>query len=677
MEAPTSTYQTESPLVGDGARVASKRPLLKRLVGLGLAAACAGAVTMRSSAAPAANFMMSKGECDLTLESLQIPDSKNSSMLWAHMEVSVVSSCTTDVDVLVKYRADGTDMDYLWATMQEVQAGATGAFTLARLRAKTKYAYSIYVSQTGKSNENMYKMINGTFTSAATGVPRFDDGPLATITGTPSWQTLSFKYAATVSPASTTAAAPSTPSAPAARRLQEEPTPDEPSAADDGGDDDAGLTAEGLVAIDSDGYVVFFYRGTGIMAWDATDAATLVIAKELDGGEKEWADDDGGDRRRLETHVGSSAFVEIDAKGIMQNTLVQACSGAPLNANELTHEALYDATTGNVLGLASKYGRFPNVTVQSTSGHYKAENFVGEEVIMWNRHKGERTTVLDIFDYVTPEKDMFESGAWYAEAKKESCSGKKKIEAVEYSKLDSVSVGPSGNLIVTSKNLNAIFSFTMNPVALEWTISPSITSDYAFAKESDAFYGPQNAVQLADGGVLVFDGGYGRPGCTDTNTDGCFSRIAKYTLTAATKHADATATLGYQFEYPVDVSAANGTATTADGGHAQYAKASLHDLYNPVGGSVYELESGAFLMSFAEGLANDRKYNLEGSIVTVEVDKHGDLVSLIEMPHSDESGDLSSMGSYRVKPWSTIGGESPQAPSDKTEVVSSSNGHGK
>ena len=81
-------------------------------------------------------------------------------------------------------------------------------------------------------------------------------------------------------------------------------------------------------------------------------------------------------------------------------------------------------------------------------------------------------------------------------------------------------------------------------------------------------------------------------------------------------------------------------------------------------------------MAFAEGLANDREYNMRGSIVTVEADKHGGLVSLVDVPHSDESGDLASMGVYRVKPWATIAGESPKAPTDKTEVDSSSNSHG-
>ena len=669
MEAPHDTYQS-APLVGAVDLRDAKRSSPFRGVAVAAAAllALAGAAGALRGAAPelSTDLMASKGECDVSLDFLQVPDGKNASMLWAHMGVTVVSTCTTDVDVLVKYKADGSTMADLWASKATLVPGGTGTFTLARLRPKAKYGYWIYVSQSGKANENMYVMLNGTFTSASTGVPRFDDGPLATVTGTPSWQTLSFKYAADVAVAKATDAVVDQPSGPT-RRLQDAPA----VPADD--DDAAGFAAEGLVAIDTEGYVVFYYRGTGIVAWDGTDAETLVLTKELEGGTKAYVDGDGN------TWTGDTAFLEIDAKGIMQHQTVVECSGKPLNSNGLTHEAAYDKETGNVLSLMSKYGRFPNVTVLDTAGHYKAENFVGESVVMWNRHKGTYETVLDVFDYATPEKDMFASPAWYKEAKKESCSGKKKIEAVEFSKLDSVSVGPSGNYVVTSKNLNAIFSFSRNPVALEWTLSPSIDSDYAFDKAADAFYGPQGARQLADGSLLVFDGGYGRPGCGDSNdaatksVDGCFSRVARYSLAeAASKHDAATATLEWQFEYPRSLEAGANATTSADGGHALYEQAMLHDLYNPIGGSVYELDKGTFLLAFAEGLANDRKYNMEGSIVAVEVDKHGNVDALVDVPHSVESGDLSSMGSYRVLPWATIAGETVQFPSDKTIVESKS-----
>ena len=219
----------------------------------------------------------------------------------------------------------------------------------------------------------------------------------------------------------------------------------------------------------------------------------------------------------------------------------------------------------------------------------------------------------------------------------------------------------------------------MHPVALEWTLSPSVASDYAFDREADAFYGPQNAMQLADGSVVVFDGGYGRPGCGDSNdasaksVDGCFSRVARYTLKdAASKHDTATATLEWQFEYPLDVAAAANATTTRDGGHSKFSQAMLHDLYNPIGGSAYELEVGTFVVSFAEGLANDRKYNMEGSIVSAEVDKHGAVASLVDVPHSTESGDLSSMGSYRLMPWGSISGETVQFPADKALASTSS-----
>ena len=61
-----------------------------------------------------------------------------------------------------------------------------------------------------------------------------------------------------------------------------------------------------------------------------------------------------------------------------------------------------------------------------------------------------------------------------------------------------------------------------------------------FSRDADEFYEPRSVSQLADGRLLVFDGGASRPGCrggggTSPARAGCYSRAALYRLDFMTK----------------------------------------------------------------------------------------------------------------------------------------------
>ena len=84
----------------------------------------------------------------------------------------------------------------------------------------------------------------------------------------------------------------------------------------------------------------------------------------------------------------------------------------------------------------------------------------------------------------------------------------------------------------------------------------------------------------------------------------------------------------------------------------------VRDLYNFDGGSVRRLESGRILVAFTSPYST-RLYDEKYSMRAYEVDKDGEAIVSIVVPHS---GPLGGMGSYRFVPMKTVSGESRDAP---------------
>ena len=65
------------------------------------------------------------------------------------------------------------------------------------------------------------------------------------------------------------------------------------------------------------------------------------------------------------------------------------------------------------------------------------------------------------------------------------------------------------------------------------------------------------------------------------------------------------------------------------------------------------------LVAFTQGTTN-RAYNPDGSVYAWEVDGQELPHSTIKMPRCSTSDD--DQGAYRLKPWTTVGGESTECP---------------
>ena len=76
--------------------------------------------------------------------------------------------------------------------------------------------------------------------------------------------------------------------------------------------------------------------------------------------------------------------------------------------------------------------------------------------------------------------------------------------------INSVSVGPQGNFILSSRHRQQILSVAADFQAIEWQLGGP-GSDYGFPNPSDRFYAQHQATQLPNGNILLFDNGARRP----------------------------------------------------------------------------------------------------------------------------------------------------------------------
>ena len=259
--------------------------------------------------------------------------------------------------------------------------------------------------------------------------------------------------------------------------------------------------------------------------------------------------------------VANSQLQQISPLGALRAQYVSACTGDPLNYNQITHECRVDATSarGDVLTTRMKGKLLPDTDVRDFfkpdlgTLRTKADTFYGSEIVRWNREANVVEPLYDLFDFASPEKDMF-AFAW--NAVDASCSGNATRAGVEYHHVSSVSVGSDANYIVASRELSTIWSLAHDGSGVQWTLSSELaSSDYSFEHARDAFYQPHDVLQLPNGHLLVVDDGLNRPGCTEQVTANCFSRAIVYRLDWETRAVSVV----WQFEFPLELHAASWT----------------------------------------------------------------------------------------------------------------------
>ena len=166
--------------------------------------------------------------------------------------------------------------------------------------------------------------------------------------------------------------------------------------------------------------------------------------------------------------------------------------------------------------------------------------------------------------------------------------------------INSVSIGPRGNVILSVRGRNQVVSLSPDLSAVEWQLHGP-DSDYEFPNPADRFYGQHTAAQLANGNVLLFDNGWTRPEAEG----GKYSRALELRLDAAA------GTAVKVWEYRL-----------------------TPDYYAPSNGSAYRLRNGNTLVNFTRS-------GLNRPMIVVEADAAGNEVFRFEnLPWSQTAAQI-------------------------------------
>ena len=342
---------------------------------------------------------------------------------------------------------------------------------------------------------------------------------------------------------------------------------------------------------------------------------------------------------------------------------------------------------------------YPNVTVVQRKSRGRDgvvlntevyDTFVGSQIVRWNRAENAVEVLYDMFDFAAPQSGRrphsghfttcararrargarhalsrarsrmqlrppsrissrslgrFANAAWNTQTVK--CSGGKESEGIEYHHISSVSVGSESNILVASRDLNTVWSLAHDGSGRLWTFSSSLDSDFAFERDVDRFYQPHSATQLPNGDVMLIDDGSDRAGCTKDVTGGCFSRAICYELNKKTR----TARVRWQFEVPYLLS-------DADVGDWDIYE---RDVWNEVGGSVYRLSNGNYLVAFTS-VSDQEAYDRKATCFAFEVDVDSGAAIRTQLAIPTPRQDQGKQNGYRLKPWSSVSGESADSP---------------
>ena len=167
----------------------------------------------------------------------------------------------------------------------------------------------------------------------------------------------------------------------------------------------------------------------------------------------------------------------------------------------------------------------------------------------------------------------------------------------KWTHLNSVTRGRRGNFLLSFRNRSQVASLTRN-YDVEWQLHGP-KSDYEFPDPTDRFYGPHTASELANGNVLLFDNGWGRPDAEG----GQYSRALELRLD------DAAGTAVKVWEYRPNP-----------------------DIYAPEVSSAYRLDSGNTLVSFGRR----HRHRSQAPLVVVEADANGNEVFRVETVQFNE-----------------------------------------
>ena len=142
----------------------------------------------------------------------------------------------------------------------------------------------------------------------------------------------------------------------------------------------------------------FLPDGDVVLQADAQGRAPLACEERGTG--RRWA--------------ANSQLQQISPLGQLRAQYVSACTGDPLNYNQITHECRVDATSarGDVLTTRMKGKLLPDTDVRDFfkpdlgTLRTKADTFYGSEIVRWNREANVVEPLYDLFALAKPGDEL-------------------------------------------------------------------------------------------------------------------------------------------------------------------------------------------------------------------------------------------------------------------------------
>ena len=330
---------------------------------------------------------------------------------------------------------------------------------------------------------------NGTFTSPTTGYPRFDRRPLGNVTGAFGFSMLATIYG-----------------------LVDESTggragsfSDDDDARSNDDDDKFGageVVFQGLVALDADGWVVWYLELEN--AKTSADPLELMVFDFLpDHGVALLASAEyGKSARTLAGAPGQLVAVDARTGAIAAQTFVE-CVGDPHQFNGVSHELRVVSTGGAGAKLVTS-----QYVVKSYAAPVRVPSFSASSTRRRTRRRATTTSSaarsrsgtrrrrargqLDLFDYFNPvdhavASSVYSTGEVDCDVRADDWH-EPLVEVLDWAHVSSVAAGVEDNWLVTLRNLNAVVSLRRNATAnannnatatnatssrLMWTLSAS------------------------------------------------------------------------------------------------------------------------------------------------------------------------------------------------------------
>lgn len=491
------------------------------------------------------------------------------------------------------------------ATIREVH--------LFRLRPSQRYMAEL-VEEVSSGSEQSYSIIDAMeFETSDTGIMEFDGGPLAKYTtGGFNFEVIVLAFAAS-----------------------------DP------------MEFSGLVALDADGYVVWYFNTNGV-----TEIARGHVV----------AFDQFSDYGYSLALANYNSIVKVDTWGQLSahHDFTRAPSGSSGNEYSLNMTYHECRVTADDLVIVSgiRTETLPEKHALSYEGmNLEVRQIYSDFVVQWDPTAdaaGSRSAIKPLISVsnLLPWEEVLDSYQNTNESASaiilEVFSGAGAIQVYHTS---SVSISEDSTMyIISLRNVNTILAVSITTAELVWTLSSSLRSDFEFSHETDKFFQPHDAHLYNGNHLLLMDDGNMRVECHDRErydnvAEGCYSRAVYYNLDQDTGKVR----LEWEFEWPTMVQKDESWADDA------LEAAANNDLYNYVGGStVRESDDGIFLLAFTA--VDKEPYTPYVYIFETNQTKSSssgqsiELMSMMQVPASTWA-DAAVSGSYRVNPYSSIHGE--------------------